>query len=166
MVVIISVLLLEKSMNNYDISQVLPHKSPMILIDSINQYDVDSCRCTVTITANSPFYNVERKAVPSYIGNEYMAQAIAAFAGAHALDNQDDVQIGFLLGSRKYKTMRSHFELDETLTITIKELYREDSGLRVFECAILSLENDVLAQANINVFQPENPDAFIQASYE
>ena len=53
----------------------------------------------------------------------------------------------------------------ETLTITIKELYREDSGLRVFECEIINVENRTLAQANINVFQPKDPDAFIQESY-
>lgn len=152
-------------MNNYKIDQVLPHQSPMILIDSLAYYDADSCRCTVTITPQSPFYNTLKKGVPSYIGSEYMAQAIAAFAGAHALDGKGDVQIGFLLGSRKYKTMRSHFELEAVLNITIKELYREDSGLRVFECEIITAENVVMAQANINVFQPENPEAFIQASY-
>jgi predicted hotdog family 3-hydroxylacyl-ACP dehydratase len=152
-------------MNNYDIEQVLPHQSPMILIDSLEYYDVDSCRCNVTITEHSPFYNSDKKGVPSYIGNEYMAQAIAAFAGAHALDANDSVQIGFLLGSRKYKTMCSHFALAEILSITIKELYREDSGLRVFECEIINAENSILAQANINVFQPKDPDAFIQESY-
>ncbi len=152
-------------MNNYDINQVLPHQSPMILIDSLEHYDLDSCRCTVAITQHSPFYNTVNKGVPSYIGSEYMAQAIAAFAGAHALDDNDSVQIGFLLGSRKYKTMCPYFALDERLTITIKELYREDSGLRVFECEIISAEQSVLAQANINVFQPKDPDAFIQESY-
>jgi len=152
-------------MNNYDIDQVLPHQSPMILIDTLEHYDADSCRCTVTITQQSAFYNVLKKGVPSYIGSEYMAQAIAAFAGAHALDENASVQIGFLLGSRKYKTMQSYFELADTFTITIKELYREDSGLRVFECEILSFEHAVIAQANINVFQPKDPDTLIQASY-
>ena len=152
-------------MNNYDIKQVLPHQAPMILIDTLARYDVDSCCCTVTITPQSPFYNTLKKGVPSYIGSEYMAQAIAAFAGAHALDDNEAVQIGFLLGSRKYKTMRSYFQLAEKLNITIKELYREDSGLRVFECEILTVENMVIAQANINVFQPKDPTAFIQESY-
>lgn len=165
MVATISVRLLEEAMNNYDIKQVLPHQAPMILIDTLESYDVDSCRCTVGIKSASPFYDELKKGVPSYIGSEYMAQAIAAFAGAHALDEQDAVQIGFLLGSRKYKTFQPYFKLNEILTITIKELYREDSGLRVFECEILSVENEVLAQANINVFQPNDPDAFIQESY-
>ncbi|MGB1263394.1 MAG: 3-hydroxylacyl-ACP dehydratase [Cognaticolwellia sp.] len=152
-------------MNNYDITQVLPHQSPMILIDSLEHYDSDSCRCTVTIAPESAFFDANKKSVPSYIGSEYMAQAIAAFAGANTLDAQGEVQIGFLLGSRKYKTQRGYFSLGETLTITIKELYREDSGLRVFECEILSAEHEILAQANINVFQPKDPQAFIQESY-
>ena len=69
-------------MNNYDITEVLPHQAPMILIDSLEYYDVDSCRCTVAITQKSPFYNELKTGVPSYIGSEYMAQAIAAFAGS------------------------------------------------------------------------------------
>ena len=79
--------LLEEAMNNYDIKQVLPHQAPMILIDTLESYDVDSCRCTVGIKSASPFYDELKKGVPSYIGSEYMAQAIAAFAGAHALDD-------------------------------------------------------------------------------
>ncbi len=152
-------------MNNYAITQVLPHQAPMILIDLLEYYDEDTCRCKVEINPASPFYDEFKHGVPSYIGSEYMAQAIAAFAGSHALDKQDDVQIGFLLGSRKYKTFQPYFKVNETLTITIKELYREDSGLRVFECEILSIKSEVLAQANINVFQPKDPDAFIQESY-
>lgn len=152
-------------MNKYDINEVLPHRSPMVLIDSLASYDVDSCCCNVTITTKSPFYNATKKGVPSYIGSEYMAQSIAAFAGAHALDKNNGVQIGFLLGSRKYKTMRSHFLLNEKLTIAIKELYKEDSGLSVFECEIVTVKNEVVAQANINVFQPENPEAFIHENH-
>jgi len=152
-------------MNNYQITDVLPHQAPMILIDSLEYYDEGACRCSVEITPASPFFDELKQGVPSYIGSEYMAQAIAAFAGAHALDAKGEVQIGFLLGSRKYKTFQAHFKRNEVLTITIKELYREDSGLRVFECEILSHENHVLAQANINVFQPKDPDAFIHESY-
>ena len=153
-------------MAKYPIVDVIPHKYPMILIDSIGQYDEETCCCQVTITEGSPFYNSDKKGVPSYIGCEYMAQAIAAFAGAQALDLDESVQIGFLLGSRKYKTFQPYFNLEETLTITLKELYREESGLRVFECEIINNLKDVVAQANINVFQPNDPESFIQESYQ
>lgn len=149
-------------MNNYAIEDILPHKAPMILIDALTNYDDESACCQVKITTSSPFYDAKKQGVPSYIGSEYMAQSIAAFAGAIALDNNGTVVIGFLLGSRKYKTMLPYFPLDKTLQITIKELYREDSGLRVYECEITDEEANIFAQANINVFQPSDAKAFIK----
>lgn len=152
-------------MNKYSINEVLPHKEPMILIDSLESYDSDSCICQVTITKESPFYDDTLAGVPSYIGSEYMAQAIAAFAGANALDNKSKVTIGFLLGSRKYKTFKPAFLLNTRLTIKVKELYQEESGLSVFECEINDQTPSLIAQANINVFQPDNAEAFINESY-
>jgi predicted hotdog family 3-hydroxylacyl-ACP dehydratase len=148
-------------MNNYSITDVLPHRDPMVLIDSLESYDIDSCICQVKITNKSPFYNEKMAGVPSYIGNEYMAQAIAAYSGANALDSQHKVTIGFLLGSRKYKTFKPYFLLNTLLTIKVKQLYQEESGLSVFECEINDQTSNLIAQANINVFQPEDAAAFI-----
>lgn len=153
-------------MNKYTIEQVLPHRAPMILLSSLESYTAASCCCCVDVDHNSAFYNEQKQGVPSYIGSEYMAQTIAAFAGAHALDGNDAVQIGFLLGSRKFKTFQAYFYQGDKLTVTAKELYREDSGLRVFECEIINAEKQLLAQANINVFQPNDPQAFIEESYQ
>jgi len=149
-------------MKKYSIEAVLPHQAPMILIDSLNSYHNDGCMCDVTITEKSPFYNKTKKGVANYIGSEYMAQAIAAYAGALALDRNNKVKIGFLLGSRKYKTFKPYFELNETLSIKVEVLYQEESGLSVFECEIKSSADELLAQAKINVFQPKNPMEFLE----
>lgn len=149
-------------MNNYDIIDVIPHRAPMILIDRIEKYDTESACCSVTIKTDSPFYDEKQQGVASYIGNEYMAQSIAAFSGAHALDNGGEVTIGFLLGSRKYKTFQPYFRLDQTYKIAIIELYQEESGLSVFDCEITDQEKNILAKANINVFQPKNAETFLQ----
>ena len=152
-------------MNNYRIIDVIPHREPMILIDSLCGYDDDSCTCQLTIKESSAFYDKAKSGVASYIGSEYMAQTIAAYAGAHALDNQQEIAIGFLLGSRKYKTFVPYFKLNSVITIKVKQLYQEDSGLRVFDCEV-SDEQQVIAQANINVFQPQDAQAFLKDSYE
>ena len=153
-------------MNKYQIVDVLPHREPMILIDSLDSYDHDSCICKVKITKESPFYDENQSAAPSYIGIEYMAQAIAAYSGANALDNNGKVTIGFLLGSRKYKTFKTSFTINTLLTINIKQLYQEESGLSVFECEIFDQTSELLAQANINVYQPGDADAFINEANE
>jgi len=149
-------------MNNYDITEVLPHRAPMILIDQLDKYDEESASCSVTIGKHSPFFDLNHQGVASYIGNEYMAQAIAAFSGAHSLDKQGEVTIGFLLGSRKYKTFQPYFRLGEKYLITINELYKEESGLSVFDCEIIDVKQNVIAKANINVFQPKDAESFLQ----
>ena len=153
-------------MTDYLINQVLPHSAPMILIDSIDYYNEDECSCSVTITDTSLFYSHNHLGVPSYVGTEYMAQTIAAFAGAHTLDNNEHVSIGFLLGSRKYETFSSYFLLNSKVQINIKQLYAEDSGLYVFDCMIVDENKNTLAKASINVFRPNNAEEFLKDMYE
>lgn len=148
-------------MNNYSIEQVVPHDAPMILIDQLVEYSDESATCSVTITPQSPFYNEQIEGVPSYIGVEYMAQSIAAYAGALANDINEAVKIGFLIGTRKYKTHQTMFCKNSILTIYVHKLYQEESGLSVFECQI-SENKKILCDAKINVFQPEEPLEFIR----
>ncbi len=141
-------------MNSYTIEQVLPHRQPMILIDCLSHYDEETAVCSVKITETSPFFDTSKKAVPSYIGVEYMAQAIAAFAGADALDAGLEVEIGYLLGSRKYQPTTPWFTLGSELNIHVSRLYEEESGLRVFQCQIKHNDQE-LVDAKINVFLPQ-----------
>ncbi|MBQ4833468.1 3-hydroxylacyl-ACP dehydratase [Pseudoalteromonas sp. MMG010] len=147
-------------MNTHTIESILPHTRPMILIDELIRYDDSSARCGVTITKHSNFYDQHTQSVPSHVGIEYMAQTIAAYANANQIDNGDDVAIGFLVSSRKYKMHTSKFKLDCTLTIDVEKLYSEPNGLSAFEC-IIKNDESVVVEAKINVFQPQNPEQFL-----
>ncbi|MCF6455950.1 hotdog family protein [Pseudoalteromonas sp. MMG024] len=148
-------------MTHYSIEAVLPHADPMILLTRLVSYDQDSAVCEVDISAQSAFFNEQTQSVASYIGTEYMAQSIAAYAGALALDDNAAVKIGFLIGSRKYKTFTPEFTLRQTLAVSVKKLFQEETGLSVFECQILHADT-VLAEAKINVFQPDDPVQFLK----
>ncbi|WP_448564069.1 ApeP family dehydratase [Thalassotalea ganghwensis] len=148
-------------MKIFDIEQVIAHRKPMILISRLLQHDSNSARCEVDIEQNSAFFQSNLQGVPSYIGIEYMAQSIAAYAGAKALENDQQIEIGFLLGSRKYTVHQPVFNVGNTYSISVEKLYQEDSGLTVFECAIYH-EDLIIAQAKVNAFQPNNPLAFLK----
>ncbi|MBU2892011.1 3-hydroxylacyl-ACP dehydratase [Colwellia sp. D2M02] len=148
-------------MHSYDIEQLIVHRDPMILISGLADYDQTTAHCWVDISETSPFYQKDIAGVPSYIGIEYMAQAIAAYAGAKALDNNSTIQVGFLLGSRKFLTHQASFSCDSKLDIFIEELYIEPSGLSVFNCTIKHGDN-LLAEAKVNTFQPEDASQFIK----
>ncbi|WP_105189032.1 ApeP family dehydratase [Pseudoalteromonas sp. T1lg48] len=142
-------------------TELIAHRPPMVLIDSLVSFDDNSAHCQVRIRENSPFYDAEQGAVPSYIGSEYMAQAIAAYAGAHDLDQSRDIKIGFLLGSRKIRCHKPRFDHGMLLDILVEKVIQDESGLSVFACRI-EHQGDCLVEAKINVFQPADPMKFIK----
>ena len=148
-------------MAKYAIEDVVPHDHPMILIDSIQSYAETTAVCQVKITEDVNFYDSALNGVPAYVGVEYMAQSIAAFANANERDQGKEVALGFLVSSRKYQASEPVFKLGEELTVNVERLYKEDNGLSVFDCQIL-VDEQVRVDATINVFQPDEPEAFIK----
>ena len=152
-------------MNDYPIERVLPHAHPMILVDKLVDYTATSSACTVQITENSNFYNPQRKSVPSYVGIEYMAQTIAAYANALKLDNDGKVSLGFLVSARNYMTQVREFTLGTKLLIQVELLFKEANGLSVFDCKIKQDEL-LVVEAKINVFEPDEPELYLQEQAE
>ena len=147
----------------YDIEQVIKHRKPMRLVDELISFDEDSACVLVKINEESEFYQAERRGVPSYIGIEYMAQCIAAQAGANELACGGDIRLGFLLGTRKYKPNCAFFTCGETLQVTATLLMADAAGLSVFDCKIVAKNQQeiILAQAKINVYQPDNAADYV-----
>ncbi|WP_232771503.1 ApeP family dehydratase [Colwellia sp. 12G3] len=146
--------------NSYPIEAVVPHKHPMILIDELVAYSDLIAQCSLKITSKSNFYNDSTQSVPSYVAIEYMAQSIAAFANANEKDQGGKVAIGFLVSSRKLKVFVSEFTLGMQLIVSIEQLYAEESGLSAFDCFI-EHDGKRVAEAKINIFQPQDANAFL-----
>ena len=147
-------------MTEFTIEQVLPHEHPMILLDQLTSFSENSASCCCTITEQSLFFDTILNGVPSYVGIEYMAQSIAAYANANELSQSRSVEIGFLVSSRKYKCEFSVFKQGLVLTINVEKIYKDESGLSAFDCNIFT-DGQQIASARINVFQPENPKQFL-----
>ena len=152
-------------MNNYPIEMVLPHAHPMILIDKLVRYSATSSECSVKIGEHSNFFNSQRNSVPSYVGIEYMAQTIAAYANVLKLDDGGKVSLGFLVSARNYVTQVREFTLGAELLIQVELTFKEANGLSVFECQIKQGE-DIVVQAKINVFEPEEPELYLQGQQQ
>ena len=140
------------------LQQLLPHDHPMILLDEVISCDDHSLTASVTIRHDSLF--MEPQGVPSWVGIEYMGQAIAAHAGVCARRDGQPVRIGFLVSTRRYEPGCSHFPVGSTLEITVSALTFNTTGLQVFECRITGSEISVAA--NLNVFVPDDAGVFLQ----
>ncbi len=145
-------------MTNYPIDELVPHSGTMSLLDKVVEYGEDWLTAEVTISPETLF--LTNNAVPAWVGVEYMAQTIAAFAGILAKTHQQDVKLGFLLGTRKYTTSVSSFPIGTRLIIRVEKELQSDDGLGVFNCSI-DAEN-ISVTARLNVFQPKDAEQFFE----
>lgn len=134
------------------ISDLLPHKDPMIMVDHVQDFQDDSIHVMLTIRPGIPFF--ENGEVPSYVAIEYMAQAVAAWNGLILRKYNLPPRIGFLLGTRKLTLTQPSFEEGDILHIFGQSKY-SDGEMASFECRI-EIAGKQVASANLNVFQPEN----------
>lgn len=151
-----------QALSQYTFESVVPHTGAMVLLDQIDHGDDEALQASVTIRADAPF--VDERGMPGWVGIEMMAQTIGALGGCRARSNGQPVKIGFLVGSRKYQCSHSHFPIGAQLQVTVREVISGENGLCVFECTLQGTgeHSDITAKANINAFQPEDPEKFLQ----
>lgn len=142
----------------WPLPSLLPHSGTMILIGDPAASGEDWAESSVRIGEDSVFYK-SGAGVPSWVGAEYMAQTIALYAGVGARRNGDDIKIGLLIGSRRYKAMTDYFKLGSLLRVRVSEVW-EDDQMAVFDCTIDAGER--LAEAQLNVFRPVDPTRFLE----
>jgi len=145
---------------NTPVIDYIPHSGTLALINEITDTGENWIECSVK-PQNSYLFRTPDDKVPSWIGIEYMAQTIAAFAGWNDSQKGLPVKIGFLLGSRKV-TLHTDFFEDDVIYIRAELVFKDDE-LGSFKCSIFSTDRTtLLAEATVNVFQPRNIDQFIQ----
>jgi len=146
-----------------DIRSLVPHAGPMVLLDRVISVDEDSLLAEVRIRSDSLFCNTD--GVGAWVGIEYMAQAIGAWAGYIAQLRGEPVKLGFLLGTRRYDCSRPIFVSGSVLRVHIQRVFQDENGLGSFECYIDDEEGRI-ATAVVSVFQPPNVNDFLQRSSE
>jgi len=152
--------------SNYpDMRLLVPHTDSMMLLDRVISADQDSLCAEVIIKPESLFYSKNDEGVGAWVGVEYMAQTIAAYAGYHALTHQKPAKIGFLVGTRRYECTKAFFANGDRLQITARSIFQADNGLASFECTINNKiidEYNQIASATINAFLPDNINEFLK----
>lgn len=144
--------------SEYSVAELVPHSGKMSLLDNIVEYRDGWLRAEVSITADSMF--ADKQGVPAWIGLEYMAQAVGAYAGWQERLKGGPPKLGFLLGTRKYLCSTDYFAIGTKLIVTVQLEMEAANGLNVFQCVLQG--EGVDASANLNVFQPDDPGKFIQ----
>lgn len=147
------------------IENYVPHRGVMLLLDCLLQADAERAQARVTVPSDGLF--LQDAGMPAWVGVEYMAQTVAAWAGWQAVQAGQPVKLGFLLGTRKYQASCSHFAPGSVLRVCVHSELVGDNGLGMFACQIVQDapegQESVLAQARISVYEPEDGNAYIHA---
>ena len=139
----------------FDIEQVIPHRGTMLLVDRLLDWSDDTVAVELRVPAESPFH--VDGGVPAWVGVEYMAQAVACWAGCQAREQDRPPPIGFLLGTRRYDCAVPVFASGSLLRVEARRELLGENGLGVFACRIVAGDEEI-ATANVSVFEP--PDAW------
>lgn len=144
------------------VAELIPHSGPLVLLERIVEADDESLTATLEVAADG-LYN-HGDTVPAWVGMEYMAQAVAAFAGLEPYRRGETIPLGFLLGSRRMNISGPDFPVGTRLTVTVRRILQDDGGMAVFEC---DLSGDTLAaSARLNLYQPTDSNQFLRDHHE
>lgn len=147
-----------------DIRDLVPHSGDMVLLERVVSADADNLSAELTIGPDTLFCS--GAGVGSWVGIEYMAQAIAAHAGYLARLRGETVKVGLLLGARRYQCSVPQFALGSVLRVHAHHAMQGENGLAAFECRIDDAASGAsLANATITVFEPDNVNEFLQRSF-
>lgn len=146
-----------------DLASILPHKAPMILISGVEECDLEALelKASVEISEDSMFFDAALGGVPAWLGIEYMAQSVGALFGLwKQARQQDQQQLGFILGTRRYANSSPYFKNGERYFINVSEIFF-DAEIGSFRCVISDAQGNTCAEAEINVFTPQDAKEFL-----
>ena len=142
------------------VERLVPHRGGMLWLARVLRVDDDGADAEAVVREDHLLADPEADGLPGWVGLEYMAQAIAAWAGARALARGEAAKPGFLLGTRRYECRRPRLAWGLRLRIEARRELFGDNGMGLFACRLLD-GDDVIATANVSVFEPPDPAAFL-----
>lgn len=131
-----------------EVAELLPHTGDMIWLDKVLAWDEESATAELTVRGD-PLVG-DGNTVPAWTGIEYMAQAIALYAGIEAKRAGEPIRLGFLLGTRRFESNVPVFRIGSMLTVHAEKVM-QDEHLAVFDCRITG--DQVNVSAVLNVYQ-------------
>jgi predicted hotdog family 3-hydroxylacyl-ACP dehydratase len=146
---------------SWHIPDLIPQAGDMILIDRITA--VDEGALSAEVVVRTGLFSAPDGSLPAWVGIELLAQAIAALAGIEAQRVGSAPRAGLLLGSRHYRSAVSGFASGMRLQLRVERSLQDEQGFGVFDGRI-SDGTDVLVEARLSVYQPDNIDAILGAA--
>lgn len=131
------------------VTDLLPHRPPMVLLDEVEWFEGDSVRCRVEIRPDAPLVVAGR--VRAVAALEYMAQCTGVCTMLRARERGQGPMRGYLVGARDLRLETDAFQVGDVLHVEAK-LTWDGSDIAHFDCA-LSRAGQRLATASLSVYR-------------
>jgi len=111
-----------------ELETIIPHRGKMLLLSRINEYNLEkrSIRAEYHVTGDCIFYDPVAGGVPSWVGFEFMAQAISALSGITDRELGRKPRMGFILSIPFMQMDIPLFPLDSRVELHVEEKDRLD----------------------------------------
>jgi len=137
------------------LKNLLTHEPPMLLLSSVVSVDDEGSCCEAFVSKDMLFVD-DNGDLPGWVGIELMAQTIAVWGGRYSENENREVRIGLLLGSRKYESQAEVFPAGSNLIVNAEKIIL-DGNLGVFKCTI-TLKGKIVANAHVNTYLPDKAE--------
>ena len=81
--------------------QLLPHKPPLVLLDSVTSFEADGVMAQATVNTEWPLF--ENGSVPVLVLVEILAQTAGLWAGWNKFKDSRPVSVGYLVGIKQVR---------------------------------------------------------------
>lgn len=143
-----------------NVEELLPHRGDMLLVDAVLDWTTESASVSIN-PAKSHLFAQADGTIPAWVALEYMAQAIAVYAGKVAKAKGEPIKLGFLLGTRKFASRVNFFCASDYLRVTVNKLLHDESNLVLFSCHLYAADEEI-ATAEIKAIQPDDPELLLK----
>jgi predicted hotdog family 3-hydroxylacyl-ACP dehydratase len=135
--------------------EVLPHRSPVLLLERLVEHDARATSARVTV-GKAAWMRRADGSVPSWLALEYMAQCVAAHEGLLARDEGRPLPRGFLVGAHGLVLHCASLSPGQRLRVRACRVRgRPGLGVLSHACALYQeqtgSEGEVLAEGRLSV---------------
>jgi len=148
---------------NEELLSIIPHRGKMLLLSKVTNYNTEerTIEAEYRITKDCLFYDSAIAGVPSWVGFEFIAQAICALSGIRNREKGGLPKIGFILSISQVQIAIPFLKTESIVVIKAKEIERADS-VYAFLGEII-LEGRPVLKGKLTVFDAD--DEQIQTIY-
>lgn len=133
------------------VADLIPHDGHMVLLSEVLEHSEEETVCSLEI-GPGPFMDPSGR-VGAWIGIELMSQCVAAHGGLLAYAVGEAPKIGLLLGSRRVRLLRGHYEAGEKMIARAVPVWGKEEGLVAFDCTLTcATTGDLYAEGRLNCF--------------